>query len=173
MTALAFSPTDLEDIRTLVAFLDAEDASDAEAVLALAADVAEGTPPEDLLVRGLLVPDPVAGAGARVGVVGLARVHRFMRAAVGSAGPSVPIHLECALRRRVLDVLEPDDRAHLEEGMVRDLLALRERLFCRMAETCRVTGCPLSGAREVELCDLALFWIARERPWPLAGATAR
>lgn len=116
----------------------------------------------DLVRRCLLIPAPRAAIGYRVGVIGIARMQRFVRSSVGVAAEAAHLSEECALRRVVLDALDPEDREQLVDDMCRDLVDIRDELLsCSNAATCRVGACPFSAAASVEEVDMALVWLTR------------
>lgn len=118
----------------------------------------------DLVARCLLVADPRAPAGVTVSLLGESRLQRFIRSPVGSAAPAAYLCEECAVRRMVLDALDPDDREDLAGGMCRDLVAMRGGLMsCAHAEACASRACPLAAVAFLEEIDMALVWLSQER----------
>ncbi len=114
-----------------------------------------------LMERCQLVATPRAPAGVTIGVIGQARLQRFLRTPVGSTAPAADIAEECALRRLVLDAVDPEDREEIVATACRDLVTLRDGAFsCLLAETCRSGACPLAAAASVEEIDRALIWLA-------------
>ena len=124
----------------------------------------------DLVRRCLLVAEPRARVGYRVALTGQARMQRFLRSAVGSAGAAAHLSEECAVRRMLLDALAPEDGPDLARGMCRDLVAMRDGLLtCSHAEGCAVGGCPFATAVAIEEIDMALVWLADAMPAEAGG----
>lgn len=123
----------------------------------------------DLVARCLLVSAPRSATGYRVALLGLARMERFLRSAVGSAAPAAHLAEECAVRRMLLDALAPEDQEDLAFSMCRQLVDRRDGLLvCAHAESCSLGACPFATAASVEEIDLALLWLAAAAPSTLA-----
>lgn len=130
-------------------------------VAGLIDDDAADTGCRALVARCLLVTSPSARIGYRVALLGLARMQRFLRSAVGSAAPAAHLCEECAVRRMLLDALDLEDREELALGMCQDLVEMRDGLLvCTHAESCDVGGCPFNTAARLDEIDMALVWLA-------------
>lgn len=162
--AVSYTREDLLDIAALAAVGRAERVGrqrQIRAVVGEGATVADDARLRRLVERCLLVAAPRSAVGFQVGMIGLARLHRFVRSPVGSARGAAHLGEECALRRVVLDVIDAPDRDEIVALACADLVALRDGvLSCAFAETCRSGACPLAAAASVEEIDLALVWLA-------------
>lgn len=159
----AFSREDLRDLAVLAAVVDAGRGParrHPRDLLNLSDREAWGRM-RGLLERCQLVAAPRAPAGVRLGVIGQARLQRFVRSPIGSAAPEADLGEECALRLLVLDVIDPEDRDEILGCNCRDLVAMRDGvLTCALAESCRSGACPLAVQPSVEEIDHALLWLA-------------
>lgn len=156
--AASYSREDLLDIAALAAVGRAERAGRQRQIRAAVADEARL---RRLVERCLLVAAPRSAVGFQVGMIGLARLHRFVRSPVGSARGAADLGEECALRRVVLDVVDAPDRDEIVALACADLVALRDGvLSCAFAETCRSGACPLAAASSVEEIDFALVLLS-------------
>jgi len=162
--AASYTREDLLDIAALAAVGRAEREGrqrQVRAVVGGGGAVADDARLRRLLERCLLVAAPRSAVGVQVGMIGLARLNRFVRSPVGSARGAAHLGEECALRRLVLDAIDAPDHDEIVALACSDLVALRDGVMsCAFAETCRSGACPLAAAASVEEIDLALVWLA-------------
>ena len=109
-----------------------------------------------LTERCALVPRPRAPGGYTASLVGMSRLYRFVHAPVGIA-PEMSVDREVAVRRTVLEALNPPDRGEVEARMCAELVEMRAGIFrCAHADLCAGRGCPFELEVTADAVDRAL-----------------
>ena len=150
----SWHPQDVEDLLVLVRFISAEKRRKS------AGSFIDHRPDalacRRLTERCALVPRPYAPGGYAASLVGMSRLYRFVHAPVGIA-PEMPVDREVAVRRAVLEALDPPDRSEVEARMCADLVEMRAGIFrCAHADLCAGRGCPFELEVSAEAVDRAL-----------------
>ncbi|MBS1182104.1 MAG: hypothetical protein H6Q99_1984 [Proteobacteria bacterium] len=146
---------DVEDLLVLVRFIGEEKRRQAGGKDA-GTSHSEAMACRRLIERCALVPRPRAPGGYTASLVGMSRLYRFVHAPVGVA-PEMPVDREVAVRRAVLEVLDPPDRDEVEARMCAELVEIRAGIFrCAHADLCAGRGCPFELEVSAEAVDRAL-----------------
>jgi len=145
---------DVEDLLVLARFVAAGRNGGRPATVAH--DPGEAVAYRRLAERCALVPKPRAPGGHVASLIGVSRLYRFVHAPLGIA-EDMSIDREVAVRRILLDVLNPPDRHSVEARMCAELVEIRAGIFrCAHADLCAGRGCPFELDVSADAVDRAL-----------------